>query len=50
MKAWIREAHPAAKGNTGDVTLVNGGSEEVTLTGVQSPSLQERRDLRDGEG
>ena len=36
MNTWIREAHPAAKGNTGYVTLVNGGSDEVTLTGVQS--------------
>lgn len=36
MNAWIREAHPAAKGNSGYVTLVNGGPEDVTLTGVQS--------------
>jgi protein SCO1/2 len=36
MNAWVREAHPAAKANSGYVTLVNGGSEEVTLTGVQS--------------
>jgi cytochrome oxidase Cu insertion factor (SCO1/SenC/PrrC family)/copper(I)-binding protein len=36
MNSWIREAHPAAKGNSGYVTLVNGGSENVTLVGVES--------------
>jgi len=36
MNAWVREAHPAAKRNSGYVTLVNGGSEDVTLSGIQS--------------
>ncbi len=36
MNAWVREAHPRAKVNAGYMTLVNTGTEEVTLTRVES--------------
>lgn len=37
MNAWIREAHPSAPVNGGYMTLVNVGSDDVTLTGVECP-------------
>jgi copper(I)-binding protein/cytochrome oxidase Cu insertion factor (SCO1/SenC/PrrC family) len=36
MNAWVREADPRAKVNAGYMTLVNVGSEEVTLVKVES--------------
>lgn len=36
MNAWVRASHPAARMNTGYLTLVNIGSEGVTLTSIQS--------------
>jgi copper(I)-binding protein len=40
MNAWVRAAHPAAKGNSGYLTLANVGSEDITLTGVQSDAFR----------
>ena len=37
MNAWIREAHPEATVNAGYMTLVNVGSEDVTLVKLESP-------------
>jgi len=34
--AWVREAHPEAKANAGYFTLINLGSEELTLVQVES--------------
>lgn len=36
MNAWVREAHSAATVNAGYMTLVNVGSEEVTLVKIES--------------
>ena len=34
--AWVREAHPKASANAGYMTLVNPGSEDLTLVKVES--------------
>jgi len=39
MNAWVREAHPETEVNAGYLTLVNVGSEDVTLVGIESPVL-----------
>ncbi len=39
MNAWIREAHPEAATNAGYMTLVNSGTEELTLTHLDSPAF-----------
>jgi copper(I)-binding protein/cytochrome oxidase Cu insertion factor (SCO1/SenC/PrrC family) len=39
MNAWIREAHPEATVNAGYMTLVNVGSQDVTLVGLESPAF-----------
>ncbi|MEM7048171.1 MAG: copper chaperone PCu(A)C [Acidobacteriota bacterium] len=39
MNAWVREAHPEAPVNAGYLTLINVGSEDVTLIGLTSPSF-----------
>ncbi len=36
MNAWVRKTHAAAKVNAGYMTLVNTGSEDVTLVRVES--------------
>jgi copper(I)-binding protein len=36
MNSWVREAHADAKVNAGYMTLVNTGSEDVTLVKVES--------------
>lgn len=36
MNAWVREAHAAAKVNAGYMTLVNAGTEDITLVKVES--------------
>jgi copper(I)-binding protein/cytochrome oxidase Cu insertion factor (SCO1/SenC/PrrC family) len=36
MNSWVREAHSAAQVNAGYMTLVNVGSEDVTLVKVES--------------
>lgn len=41
MNAWIREAHPEAAMNAGYMTLINVGSEDVTLVGLESPAFEE---------
>lgn len=38
--AWIREADPGATANAGYMTLVNIGSEAVTLVGVESGAFE----------
>ena len=40
MNAWIREAHLGAKMNAGYMTLINVGSEEVTLVKVESEAFK----------
>jgi len=40
MNAWVREAHPAAKVNAGYMTLVNVGSQDVTLVKVESEAFE----------
>ncbi|MEE8525678.1 MAG: copper chaperone PCu(A)C, partial [Thermoanaerobaculia bacterium] len=40
MNAWIREAHPDAPVNGGYMTLVNVGSEDVILVGLESPAFE----------
>ncbi len=40
MNAWIREAHPDAPVNAGYMTLVNVGSEDVTLVKLESPAFE----------
>jgi cyclophilin family peptidyl-prolyl cis-trans isomerase/copper(I)-binding protein len=40
MNAWVREAHLGAKVNAGYMTLVNVGSEEVTLVKVESEAFE----------
>ncbi|MCP3956833.1 MAG: copper chaperone PCu(A)C, partial [bacterium] len=40
MNAWIREAHPEAAMNAGYLTLINVGSEDVTLVKVESPAFE----------
>ncbi len=40
MNAWIREAHLGAKMNAGYMTLINVGSEEVTLLKVESEAFK----------
>ena len=40
MNSWVREAHPGAKMNAGYMTLVNVGSEEVTLVKVESEAFE----------
>ncbi len=40
MNAWIREAHPDAPVNAGYMTLINVGSEDVTLVKVESPAFE----------
>lgn len=40
MNAWVREAHPAATVNAGYMTLVNAGSEAVTLLKVESEAFE----------
>jgi copper(I)-binding protein len=37
--AWVREAHPEAKANAGYFTLINLGSEELTLVQVESDNF-----------
>jgi copper(I)-binding protein/mono/diheme cytochrome c family protein len=37
--AWVREAHPKAKANAGYFTLINLGSEELTLVQVESDNF-----------
>ena len=39
MNAWVREADRAAKANAGYMTLINVGSDEVTLVDVQSDAF-----------
>lgn len=39
MNAWIREAHPEAETNAGYMTLINVGSEDVTLVELESPAF-----------
>jgi protein SCO1/2 len=41
MNAWIREAHPEAVANAGYMTLVNPGSEDLTLVKVESQAFAE---------
>ena len=40
MNAWVREAYPDAKVNAGYMTLVNVGSQEVTLVKVESAAFE----------
>ncbi|MEE8431242.1 MAG: copper chaperone PCu(A)C, partial [Candidatus Desulfatibia sp.] len=40
MNAWVREAHAGAKVNAGYMTLVNVGSEDVTLVKVESEAFE----------
>jgi len=40
MNSWVREAHEAATVNAGYMTLVNAGSEEVTLVKVESAAYE----------
>jgi len=40
MNAWVREAHAGAKMNAGYMTLVNVGSEEVSLVKVESEAFE----------
>jgi copper(I)-binding protein len=40
MNAWVREAHAKAKVNAGYMTLVNVGSEDVTLVKVESEAFE----------
>lgn len=40
MNAWVREAHDSATVNAGYMTLVNVGSEEVTLVKVESEAYE----------
>lgn len=40
MNAWVRQAHPAAAVNAGYMTLVNVGSEDVTLVKLESPAFE----------
>lgn len=40
MNAWVREAHPDAAVNGGYMTLINVGSEDVTLVGLESPAFE----------
>ncbi|MEA1889380.1 MAG: copper chaperone PCu(A)C [Pseudomonadota bacterium] len=41
MNSWIREAYSGAKMNAGYMTLVNVGSEEVTLVNVESDAFKD---------
>jgi len=36
---WIREAHPGTNRNAGYLTIVNRGSDEVELIGIESPTF-----------
>ena len=40
MNAWVRVAHPEATTNAGYMTLINIGSEDVTLVGLESPAFE----------
>ena len=40
MNSWVREAHAAATVNAGYMTLVNAGTEEVTLVKVESAAYE----------
>lgn len=40
MNAWVREAHAKAKVNAGYMTLVNVGSEDITLVKVESEAFE----------
>lgn len=40
MNSWVREAHSSATVNAGYMTLVNTGSEEVTLVKVESDAFK----------
>jgi copper(I)-binding protein len=40
MNSWVREANSGAKMNAGYMTLVNVGSEEVTLVKVESEAFE----------
>ena len=40
MNAWVREAHASATVNAGYMTLVNAGSEELTLIKVESDAYE----------
>ena len=40
MNAWVREAHTSAKVNAGYMTLVNAGSENLTLVKVESDAYK----------
>ena len=40
MNAWIRETDPDAKMHGGYMTLVNVGSKDVTLIGIESPAYK----------
>ena len=40
MNAWIQSGHSAAKVNSGYVTLMNGGAEAHTLTGIRSSAFE----------
>ncbi len=39
MNAWIRQAHPDAAVNAGYMTLINVGSEDLTLVELESPAF-----------
>ncbi len=39
MNAWVRQAHPEAEVNAAYMTLINVGSEDVTLVELESPSF-----------
>ncbi len=40
MNAWIRQAHPGATVNAGYLTLINVGSEDLTLVKLESPAFE----------
>ena len=40
MNAWVREARPGGRTNAGYLTLVNVGSADLALTGVQSKAFE----------
>ncbi|MFL0801406.1 MAG: copper chaperone PCu(A)C [Agarilytica sp.] len=40
MNAWVREAHPNADVNAGYMTLINAGSENVTIVSANSAAFE----------
>ena len=40
MNAWVRQTDPRAKVNAGYMTLINAGSDDVTLVKVESKSFK----------